>query len=300
MRRLRRAVAISGLVAIVGACTAPSPTPTADVNLVAAPEPAPTSASVAEWSRPQRGDLDMMAARGTIRILVPAGRTSYYIEQGLQHGATFSAGKAFEMYVGRNFSSASGLTVVFLPTPTDDLVTALNTGRGDIAANLEVAPDRDPPQVDIVSAVWGVKEVVATGPDVPKLVSLEDLEGRKIHVRRNSRHYESLALLNRRLAQINKPGCTIVPVNESLTDEDLLALVNDGKIPATLVDSHVAAVWRGVFDKVSVNDDVAVSQDATIGWAVRHDSPKLLEQIQAFAKAGGPGALWGPTRPARW
>ena len=273
------------------AAPAPAPAPLPDP----APEPAPSKADVAAWSRPALGDLDTITARGVLRILVPISRTSYYVEGGLQHGATFAAGKHFAAFLAAEASTP--ISVVFVPTQSEDLVAALNEGRGDIAANLVVSPDQNPPLASTVSAVTGVSEVVVTGPKVPKLVSLEDLEGRKIHVRKSSRHFANLTRLNARLAEIGKRGCTIVPAGESLEDEDLLAMVNDGKIPATVVDSHIAALWTPVLAGLSVNEDIAVSQDAVIAWAVRTDAPQLLARVQAFKAQHGAAALFGPPSP---
>jgi membrane-bound lytic murein transglycosylase MltF len=263
----------------------------------AAPEPAPATTEIAQWSRPTTGDLDAMQARGLVRILVPVSRTTYYVENGLQHGATFSAGKAFERYLRAVPGGSPAIRIVLIPTRADDLVEALNAGRGDIVADLIVAPDRDPPPVATVPALVNIRELVVTGPGVPPLVSLEDLEGRRIHVPKNSRHEASLALVNRRLARIGKQGCTIVTVDPSLTDEDLLTRVDEGSIPATVVHSHIFAAWRRAFARLAVNDDVAVSQDAVLAWAVRTDAPQLLAALKSFATAA-PGALFLPS-PAR-
>jgi membrane-bound lytic murein transglycosylase MltF len=275
------------------AAPAPEPAPLPDPS----PEPAPSKADLGAWSRPALGDLDAILARGTLRILVPISRTSYYVEGALQHGATFAAGKHFEAFL--KAQAATPIAVVFVPTRSEDLVAALNEGRGDIAANLVVSPDQNPPLAATVSAVTGVSEVVVTGPQVPKLVSLEDLEGRTIHVRRSSRHFADLARLNARLIEIGKRGCTIVAASESLEDEDLLELVSNGKIPATVVDSHIAALWKPVLGGISVNEDIAVSQDTVIAWAVRSDAPQLLARVQAFKARYGAGALFGHAAPVR-
>jgi membrane-bound lytic murein transglycosylase MltF len=130
-----------------------------------------------------------------------------------------------------------------------------------------------------------VREVLATGPGVPPIVSLEDVAGRSIHVRRSSDHFASLTRLNGQLAKINKPGAKIVAMDPALSDEDLLKMVNDGRIPITLVDQYLVATWRPVFDKIAVNTDVSVSQDGVYAWVVRKDSPKLLALINDFIKS---------------
>lgn len=295
------------VIAAAAACGSPGPSqhprasvtasPTPAPLIETPPEPAPSKTDLARWSRPATGDLDAIRARGVVRILVPPGRTAYDIARGLQYGATFSAGKAFARFLPTAPGAWPALRVVFIPTRHDELVGALNAGRGDIAANLILSPDRDSPPAAIVPALTNIRELVVTGPGVPPLVSLEDLEGRRIHVATNSRHHASLAVINARLAQVGKHGCTIVTLDGPLTDEDLLARVDDGRIPATVVDSHILAAWKGVFARIAVNEDVAVSQDAVLAWAVRNDAPQLLEALKAFA-ASAPAALF-PTSPAR-
>lgn len=172
----------------------------------------------------------------------------------------------------------------FLPTPAGELIAALNAGRGDVIANLIVPPEREEPTVDLVPAITGVREVVATGPNEKRLVSLEDLEGRRIHVAKNSRHFASLERLNQQMAKINKPGCTIVGIDGAVSDDDLLKMVNDGKIPATLVDSHVADAVKFNHPGISINNDIAVSQDIVVAWATRRDSLELRDKIRAILK----------------
>ena len=180
---------------------------------------------------------------------------------------------------------SGAFTAEIVPTPAAELISALVAGRGDVVANLIVPPEREEPAVDLMPFLTGIREVVATGPAEKRLVSLEDLEGRSIHVARNGRHLASLERLNQQLAKINKPGCTIVAVDASLTDEELLKQVDAGKIPATLVDSHVADAARKGLKNISVNDEVAVSQDIVVAWATRRNSPELQTRIKAIIDA---------------
>ena len=238
------------------------------------------------------GDLDAIVKRGVLRVLVTASPTNYYVEGGVQGGAAYSAARALEAYL-RDATGARTLSVAILPVASADLITSLNAGRGDLVANIVITPDREEPSVTLVPALTNIREVVATAPGQPRFLSLEDLEGRSIYVRKSGPHFASLERINRRLAQINKPGGTVVAADESLSDEELLAKVASAELPATLVDSHVAALWKPVLNGVSINEEVALSQDAVVAWAVRKDSPALLQQLNAFATTKGPAALFG-------
>ena len=293
-----RAAFGAGLLLAVGACASPPQEPAP-----APPEPPLAEATLAEVRTPAMGDLDAIVKRGYLRILVTEGPTNYFVKDGVQGGATYAAARAFEAFLhdtaamggGGNPSGLPGrnLKVAILPVAITDLIPALNEGRGDLVANILITPDRVEPTVTLVPALTNIREFVVTAPGQPRFVSLEDLEGRSIHVRKSSAHFASLQRTNQRLAQINKPGGTIVPADESLSDEALLQQVDAGELPATMVDSHIAALWKPALPHVSINEEVAVSQDAVVAWAVRKDSPALLERVNAFAKANGPAALFG-------
>lgn len=282
-----RAAFGAGLLLAVAACASPPQEPAP-----APPEPPLAEATLADLRTPAMGDLDAIVNRGYLRILVSEGPTNYFVKDGVQGGATYAAATALATFL-HSTAGARDLKVVILPVAITDLIPALNEGRGDLVANILITPDREEPTVTLVPALTNIREFVVTAPGQPRFVSLEDLEGRSIHVRKSSAHFASLQRTNQRLAQINKPGGTIVPADESLSDEALLQRVDAGEVPATMVDSHIAALWKPALPHVSINEDVAVSQDAVVAWAVRRDSPALLERVNAFAKANGPAALFG-------
>jgi len=221
-----------------------------------------------------------------LRVLVAPSRTEYAIENGLQRGATFNAGKAFEAFINATPAGATNpLQVVFIPVRNDALVADLNAGHGDIAANLLLTFERDDQVAFSEPVRKGVRELIVTGPGVPPIVSLEDVAGRDIHVRKSSDHYASLVRLNQQLAKVDKPVCKIAVASETLMDEDLVQLVNAGTIPATLVDDYVFTLMKITVPKVAVNEEVAVSQDGIIAWAVRKDSPRLRALVNEFLKS---------------
>lgn len=278
------------------ACSRPQPTTNAasgagsehvrTIVSEARTEPAPSAMEIASASAVSLGDLETMRSRGVIRVLVASNRTDYFIDGGKQYGAAFDAGKAFQSFANAalNIDGAT-LRVMFIPTPPEQLLSALTGGHGDIVAG-RVAKTFEREEVVAFSEpiVSDVREVLVTGPGVHPIVSLEDVAGRSIHVRNGSDHFSSLRRLNGQLAKINKPVCTIVAMDPALTDEDLLRMVNDGRVPVTLVDHDLAAAWRPVLGKIAINPDVSVSQDGVYAWVVRKDSPKLLALVNEFIR----------------
>jgi membrane-bound lytic murein transglycosylase MltF len=120
---------------------------------------------------------------------------------------------------------------------------------------------------------------------VPPLVSLEDVGGRTIDVRRDSDHHASLVRLNEQLKKIDRPPAKIAFAEPGRTDEELLQLVNDGRMPATIVDDYIYDARAAQLGKTAVNRDVAVSQDNEIAWVTRKGSQRLLALINDFFAA---------------
>jgi len=248
----------------------------------------PTAAALAGVRLPAAGDLDAMAARGRIRILVPRSRTYYAIDNNRQRGATFDTAIAFARFVSARRPGARPIEVIVIPTPEDALVRDLLAGRGDIAANLRQTFERDDQVAFATPTRTGIRELIVTGTGQRPLVSLEDVGGRVIHVRKSSDHYTSLVRLNEQLKKIDRPPSTIALADEKLTGEDLLDRVNEGTFPATVADDYIFESRQRELTSVAANRDVAVSQDGVIAWVTRKDAPQLLEAINAFFAAHRP------------
>ena len=129
----------------------------------------------------------------------------------------------------------------------------------------------------------GVRELVVTGPAAPPLVSLEDVGGRAIHVRRNSDHHASLRAPQRSAEEDRSTaGADRARRRVDRPTRTCWSGSTPEKIPATLVDDYVYDTWKSTFAKTSVNRDVAVSQDGELAWVTRKESATLLELINEF------------------
>ena len=241
---------------------------------------------------PATGDLDEIVKRRYIRVLVPLSRSLYYVDRGEQFGLVYDMGRLFEKWLNEKLGSGViQVQLAFLPVARGQLLKLLAEGRGDFAfGNLTVTDERAR-LVDFADPYrTGVREIVVVARDQPEPKSVDDLAGREIHVRRSNSYYGSLVALNAKLKAAGRKPVRIVEAPDELEDEDLLEMVDAGMIPATVVDDHVADMWKEVYDDVRVCGDVCVHDGGDIAWAVRKGCPKLLAEASAFARENRKGS----------
>ncbi len=251
--------------------------------------------TVLEHARePRTGDLDGMFERGFIRILATYNPLLYFNDGPQQHGITYEAARHFEKKINKNRGKKPRIHVIIIPTTRDRLLPWLLEGRGDIAAaNLTITPERQR-LVDFSAPLYpGVSELLITGPAAANVASFDDLVSTELHLRQSSSYFEHVVALNDERRKAGRREIPVRAADERLEDHDLLDMVNAGLIPAVIVDSHKAAFWAQIFDKITVHNTLAVNTGGEIAWAVRKDSPKLLDAVNGFVKTARKGTLLG-------
>ena len=242
-----------------------------------------------------KGDFKAMVERRQVRALVAYSKTFYFHDKGQQKGLIYEELMQFEKFINKKLNKKNlKVNVIFIPVSRDRLLPDLLAGRGDIAsANLTIIPERQE-HVDFSDPLLtGVKELVVSGPYSPKIVSIDELSGKEIHVRESSSYYQSLKRLNARFKQEGKRAIRITAADENLEDEDLLEMLNAGLISLVVVDSHKAKFWDQIFGYITVHEDIAVSSENDIAWAFRKDSPELKAIVNEFVMQNKAGTLIG-------
>lgn len=229
-----------------------------------APAPAATAPPVAADA-----PLDASAIPATIRVLSAPG------------GNADKTAASLEQWINQRFAPKR-VSVVVLEVPEETLIRDLLAGKGDIAADLLLSFERDDQVAFARPIATGIREVIVTGANEQPLVSLEDVGGRRIHVRKASDHHASLTRLNQQLIGIARPPARIVVASATQTDEELIRLVSSGQVPATVAYDHAFRACCAALPGLHVNSDVAVSQDGSLSWVTRKDTPQLLAILDAF------------------
>jgi len=277
-------VALALIVAVLAAVPARAQAPTAKGRTGLALDPITTA-----WT----GDFDGMVERRLIRVLTVYSKTLYFVDHGTPRGIAYDQAKLFEDAVNR--AAGTGhlkINIQFVPLSRDELIPALLAGRGDlIMADMTVTPERRR-EVDF-AAPWisGVDEIVVTSPDGPAIETVDDLSGREVFVRESSSYFQSLSRLNEQFRRDGRAPVTIVPAPEELEDEDLLEMANAGLVKILVVDNHEAWFWQRVWPKLHLHPTAALRTGGEIAWALRKESPKLMESVNRFLETNGKDSL---------
>ena len=243
---------------------------------------------------PQFGDLDTMVERRAIRVLTVYGPGRYFLKDG-PRGTVQEYADKLQKVVNKAFKT--GLLTVqvpVIPVARDQLFSALQAGYGDIVMAGTTVTDNRQVGVDFTNPVSKpLKEVLITGPSAPRLGSLADLSDQTVYLRLSSSYAESVRKLSQTLVEQGEAPIRIEAVDESLEDEDLIEMVDTGLLPWAVVDDYKPQMWREVFTRVTVRDDLVLREGARLAWAIRPDSPQLKTFLDTFLKENREGTLFG-------
>ena len=241
------------------------------------------------------GDLPEMRKRKRIRALVTYSKTDFFFHQGGAKGVQVEFLREYEKFLNKGVKRAEDrIHITFLPVTFNELLPALQQGKGDIAAAfLTVTPKREKQVTFSSGGRLKVSELVVTNKAVTQLDKLEDLAGRTVYVLNQSSYVDHLRQLNETFRQNKLAPIRIEQSDPNLLSEDILELVNSGVIDITVVDDYKARLWQQVLPDIRVHESLKVSEGNTIGWATRKDNELLSRSLDAFAVKIRKGTLLG-------
>lgn len=195
----------------------------------------------------------------TLRVVTLYSPTSYFIYRDEPMGYDYTLVDSLARQKGMvlDLKVASSLSAA---------VSMLDSGKVDLIA------------YDVPITEHYLKYVIPCGPEnyttqvlvQPKvqgkapITDVTELVGKEVYVEKDSKYLRRLQNLNDELGG----GIEIREVDaDSLITEDLITMVNDGKIPMTVVDSDIAKLNRTYYPGLDI--------DVPVSFAQRHRGPSL-------------------------
>ena len=218
-----------------------------------------------------KGDLDKIIRHGKLRILLtqdftsvsylPRRRSPLAEQQRIAEDFALSLGLIPELVIVNNFS---------------EMIPALVAGKGDIIINNLTISDQRRKKISFSVPVSHVRQQVITRKDDDSIKSVSDLDGKKVMVNRDSTFWHSLLWLKKyRYTKIE-----ILETPNQIDLDQILDLLTDGEIDATILDSNRVDIYQGYRDDIKVATNFSGQRD--IGWGIRKDAPRLVSEINRY------------------
>lgn len=218
-------------------------------------------------------DLPQMKDSGELVVLTLYSSTSYFIYRGQEMG--------FQYELSEQFAKSLGLKLrIEVARNVSDLVRKLRNGEGDmIAYNLPITKALKD------SVTYCGEEVVThqvivqrAGGKGKVLTDVTQLVGKEVYVK-PGKYFDRLTNLNKELGG----GIKIRKVEaDSITVEDLITQVYQGKIDYTVCDNDLARLNTTYYPNLDIR--LPISFDQRASWAVRKECPLLAEAANKWHK----------------
>lgn len=216
-------------------------------------------------------DLEEIQQSGEIIVLTLYGPTSYFDYRGAMMGYQYQLSEQFGAKIGTKVR-------VEVASNVEDMVEKLRKGEGDlIAYNLPITNALKQELIYCGEPIITHQVLVQRKSDTP-IKDVTELVGKDIYVSR-SKYIERLKNLNNELGG----GIRIheVPA-DSLTAEDLIQQVSQGKLPLTVSDNDLSSLNEQAYKNLDLS--LKISFDQRASWAVRKDSPELAKAVDQWFK----------------
>lgn len=237
-----------------------------------------TEGQEAVYTEPVDFDIDQIQKRGSLVAILNNSSTGYFIYRGQPMG--------YEYELLTRLAKELRLKLdIKLAHDIDEATYMLNAGEGDIIAfNMAVTSSKK----DFIAFTEHHNEVkqvlVQRKPknwrsmkhhEIEEVLvrNLLELEGKEVHVQKNSAYAARLANLEEEIGG----KIQIIENTDGLNTEALIKKVAEGEIDFTVADEDVALVNATYYPIIDVRTPVSFPQK--IAWATRKNAPDLLNAV---------------------
>lgn len=228
-------------------------------------------------------DLDVIRERGYLTALVDNTSISYFIYKGRTMGYEYELLKRLTDYLKVSLK-------VKLVTGIEQAIDLLNKGEGDILAfPLAITEERKEYMAFTIPHFNTYQVLVQKKPanwrmQPPQLVEKKlirdtiQLIGKEVYVMKGSSFKDRISELSANLGGKIK----IIEDSASAETESLIRKVATGEIKYTISDQTIAMVNTSYYPNLDIK--TVLSSPQQIAWAIRKNSPQLMEVVDAWLK----------------
>lgn len=228
-------------------------------------------------------DLDQIKKKGKLVAITGYNAYSYFIYKGQPMGYEYELLKRLAADLELDLE----IKVIH---ELDEMIEALNSGKGDlIAFNLTVTKERTKTVLFTEHHTLTTQVLVQQKPQNWRKMMLHQIERTLIRspidlidktftVRKASSYATRLENLSEEIGS----DLNIIESEADVPTEDLISQVAKGEIEYTVADKNIAKLYSGYYPILDIKYEISLPQ--RIAWAVRKNSPNLLEAINKWLR----------------
>jgi membrane-bound lytic murein transglycosylase MltF len=247
------------------------------------------------------GDLDGIAKRRLLRVLVTPSKVGLHFSEGHMQGAIQEIFREFEKFLNKKLHMGNlAIGAVLIPVSRERLMPMLADGSGDLVASLGGASERYQGSVDYTDPVYDdAKAIIVSSPTAPPIAQLSDLASQEIYYYQGTMPYDRLGQISEGFQKDGKQPIQLTAADRDLQVDDLLEMVNAGLVPMTVAEEHVAKVFGKVLPHLVINSGAVVAE-GPVRWAIQKNTPQLKFAVNEFIKEHRLGTAYGNTVARRY
>ncbi len=214
----------------------------------------------------------------TLKVGTLYSPTSYFIYRGETMGYDYDL-------VSRLASDKKIVLEIEVATSLNSLIELLDSGKIDLIA-YEIPVIAEYKSRVLPCGIENITHQVLVQPknaDGSRINDVTELVGKTVYVEKDSKYQHRLNNLNNELGG----GIEIYPINrDTLITEDIIAMVSEGSIPLTVVDSDIARLNKTYYKDLDITLEVSFPQAAS--WGVSPSRPWLADSVNAWVEQEQP------------
>ncbi|MDR1632642.1 MAG: transglycosylase SLT domain-containing protein [Dysgonamonadaceae bacterium] len=219
-------------------------------------------------------DFQQIIDRKELNVITLPGSMSYFIYKGEARG--------YEYELLNDFAESYNLRInIKLADNETKLTELLENGEGDlIAYNIPITKEGKKHLIYCGREVVNEQVLIQRANRKDKLLKdVVDLIGKEVRLIHDSKYYRRMVNLNNELGG----GIQIRTIDkDTISTEDLIEMVSQGKIPYTVSDIDLAKLNKTYFRNINIS--LVVGHPQRSSWAVRKSMPELAKAISQWAK----------------
>lgn len=224
------------------------------------------------------GDLPEIRQRGKLVAITGYNAISYFIYHGQPMGYEYELLEMLATHLDLDFE-------IVLAHNLDQIINQLETGKGDIISYAMTVTKSRARRVSFTIPHMTVSmSLVQRKPENWRNMKQHEIEkqlirnpidliGKKVHVRRESSYFIRLQNLSEEIGG----DIDIVEVRGDISTSEIIKQVAEGEIDYTASDENIAMLDQAYYRNLDIKTRLSLPQQ--IAWAVRKDSPLLLEEV---------------------